>query len=218
MATDPILQERIYEALKADIRCGVFGPAHHFDLQRISDRHRASVTPVREALCRLVGEGLAEVARPRGFRVAALDGPMLRDLYHYMAALLVHVIAISPESALDAALTRTAADADTTSSVNLAAVFAALFANLAEASGNPEFYQAVSRSNDRLSAVRIAETIVIPDMRHELLALYRHPQTELRRRLSRQISAYYRRRIKLSDSIAASSHILKFLLSPTGPE
>jgi hypothetical protein len=208
MAPDPIVQERIYHALKSEIRSGVLGPDDHIDLQGISDRHRASVTPVREAVCRLIGEGLAAPQRHGGFRIVALDGAQLRDLYAFNAALLARSVAAASLDALIVACGAIVVPPEGATAVELAAATGDIFDSLSGASGSGELRRAVEACSDRLSAARITEDSVLRDVRGEILMFGHGPSHERRRSLSRRILHYHRRRIEQSDAIARDARTL----------
>ena len=54
------LSQRIYRELRRDLAGGEFGPGTRLGEERLAERYRASRTPVREALARLLSDGLIE--------------------------------------------------------------------------------------------------------------------------------------------------------------
>src|ERR1700761_6333320 len=100
MAPDPALHDQIYAALKLDLRSGMLLPGQHIDLQQFSERHRASVTPVREAVCRLIGEGLVQFQRYGGFRLIPLEEDELREAYYLNAMMIAAAIRLATDQAL----------------------------------------------------------------------------------------------------------------------
>jgi len=81
--SDPIDRTRLtpeaYEALKAEISSGALQPRERLYETVLAKRFKMSRTPVREALQRLVNEGLVE-AGPDGVCVAALSVKDIRSL------------------------------------------------------------------------------------------------------------------------------------------
>jgi DNA-binding GntR family transcriptional regulator len=73
------LTAKIYGALKVEITAGTLKSCERLYETVLAKRFRTSRTPVREALQRLVSEGLAE-ARPDGVCVAALSVQDVRSL------------------------------------------------------------------------------------------------------------------------------------------
>jgi DNA-binding GntR family transcriptional regulator len=63
--------ERVYASLWAAVMRGEFAPRQALKPQELADRHGVSLAVTREALLRLVGEGLAERMPNRGFAVPA---------------------------------------------------------------------------------------------------------------------------------------------------
>ena len=78
---------RLRERLRHDILTGVWRAGEHHTLAQLSTRHRVSLSPVREALLHLQGEGLVVIQQHRGAVVPLLDADLLGNLYDVRAAL-----------------------------------------------------------------------------------------------------------------------------------
>ena len=78
---------RLRERLRQDILTGVWRSGEHHTLAQLSARHRVSLSPVREALLHLQGEGLVVIQQHRGAVVPMLDAELLGSLYDVRAAL-----------------------------------------------------------------------------------------------------------------------------------
>ncbi|WP_250038265.1 GntR family transcriptional regulator [Paractinoplanes maris] len=63
--------ERVYASLRAAVLEGQFPPCQALKPQELATRHGVSLAVAREALLRLVGEGLADRLPKRGFAVPA---------------------------------------------------------------------------------------------------------------------------------------------------
>lgn len=72
---------RLREQLRRDILAGEWPSGEHRTLARIAERHGVSISPVREALLGLEGEGLVEMRQHRGAVVPLLDAKLVADLY-----------------------------------------------------------------------------------------------------------------------------------------
>ncbi len=59
--------------LRTEILNGVLEPGRRLGMAELTGRYGAGMSPVREALSRLVGEGLVQSEGQRGFRVAAMS-------------------------------------------------------------------------------------------------------------------------------------------------
>jgi DNA-binding GntR family transcriptional regulator len=71
----------VYRSLKQLIRDGSFQPGQRLREAEIADRLGVSRTPVREAMNRLISEGLLALHPMRGFAVAELDKQQVLELY-----------------------------------------------------------------------------------------------------------------------------------------
>ena len=78
---------RLREKLREDILSGHWPPGEHRTLAHLAERHGVSLSPVREALLGLEGEGLVEIRQHRGAVVPMLDAKLFDDLYDLRGAL-----------------------------------------------------------------------------------------------------------------------------------
>lgn len=69
-----------FERLHADILSGQLRPAERLRIQSLSERYDVGATAIREALSRLVTDGLVELEDQRGFCVAPVSREELLDL------------------------------------------------------------------------------------------------------------------------------------------
>ncbi|WP_347350706.1 GntR family transcriptional regulator [Intrasporangium sp.] len=67
------LRQQVAETLRALLITGRMRPGHVYSAPKLAAEFGVSATPVREAMLDLVGEGLVEVVRNKGFRVTELD-------------------------------------------------------------------------------------------------------------------------------------------------
>lgn len=154
--------ERSYAALKALLREGAYPPGHRLEANRIADEIGVSMTPVRDALNRLVGEQLVEASSGDGFHVPRLSEGDLRDLYEWHSAMIV--IAVQTARTLPDAEHVQAALASAT----LADATSAGFALLAEATPNSQLRAAILNAGDRLHPFRVLESSVLGPVLGEL--------------------------------------------------
>jgi DNA-binding GntR family transcriptional regulator len=78
---------RLRDRLRADILAGAWPPGAHRTLGALAAEHGVSMSPVREALLALEGEGLVEIRQHRGAVVPMLDAKLFQDLYDLRGAL-----------------------------------------------------------------------------------------------------------------------------------
>lgn len=192
--------ERSYQALKQMLREGRFLPGARLEANRLSADLGVSMTPVRDALHRLVGERLIEASSGEGFHVPQLSEADLRDLYEWNSALLV--IAIRTSNGADVHLPPVVEGAP-----DQAELTELLFSRIAQASPNRELLAALTSAGDRLHPFRVREPDVLAPMIGELEELGRRGSGQL---LS--VRRYHVRRIKAASALvrarsAGISHI-----------
>lgn len=187
--------DRVYLTLKEQLTSGRHAPGDHLEPSQLGAELNASITPVRDALHRLVGERMVEAPRNDGFRVPAPTEAELRDLYGWRRSLLELALRSSVPHA-PAASWRT----DEAGEVSLATE-ADLFRAVARRSGSPEHEAALDNLNDRLASLRVAEVRILGNTETELgilrAAWRRGDMSELRRGLV----AYHRRRQRAAPDI-----------------
>lgn len=184
--------DRVYPALKEQLMSGKFAPGDHLEPAAIGQELNSSITPVRDALHRLVGEKLVEVPRNDGFRVPSPTEAELRDLYRWNRELLEQALRRRPSGSGAAPFKPGQEDVAPGSAAAWTA--AHLFRHIAHLSGNPELEAAVENVSDRLAALRVVEARLFGDLADELAglcALLAGPDTGP---LRRAIAAYHRRR------------------------
>ncbi|MCA1196501.1 GntR family transcriptional regulator [Sphingomonas sp. R647] len=148
--------ERSYAALKTILREGRLAPGHRLEAVRLADEIGVSMTPVRDALNRLVGEQLVEASAGDGFHVPRYSEAELRNLYEWHAALVTLAIRTArtlpdPDDLAVVLATRSHAEA------------AAMgFELLANTTANRELRTAILNAGDRLHAFRRLEHIALP--------------------------------------------------------
>lgn len=188
--------ERVYLALKAAITSGEMRPGQHLEPRALAEDLAASITPVRDALHRLVGERLVETPRSDGFRVVLLNEAMLRDLYGWNARLLQSALSSRARSGTRASSASAGGTAAETK-------VADLFLRIARLSGSQELVRAVAGANERLNMFRIAEAEVIEDEAEELTELRRVLEAADLPQLRCMIAVYHRRRARLVPDLLA---------------
>lgn len=90
--------EGVYEALRHDIIFGQLSPSDKLKLDNLKSAYNASVATIREALNRLVTEGFVVTEGQRGFFVAPISGPELREIADLRILLECHALRLSFEA------------------------------------------------------------------------------------------------------------------------
>jgi DNA-binding GntR family transcriptional regulator len=184
--------DRVYVALKEQLVSGCFAPGEHLEPTVIGNDLNASITPVRDALHRLVGEKIVEAPRNDGFRVPAPTEAELRNLYRWNQELLE--LALRKRTGADDTRQRGLAVASHQSRHDASPTAAALFIEIARGSKNPELVAVAENLADRLGPLQGAEASLFEDLAEELAALRAAFTAEDKAALRREIAAYHRRR------------------------
>jgi DNA-binding GntR family transcriptional regulator len=204
-AADPVTQDRVYRALKGDYLSGQYQAGARLELQSIADRLRSSKTPVREAIHRLVGENLFEADPSGGFRVCLLSPIALIQLYQWNAHLLMSMTHLLKASSLVELLDRVTLPEAIDGRTQIAARTARLFGAIAEETGNGEAIAAVSRLNERLLCVRLAEITDLDESIRELRVMMNSAVADVHKTIRRRLEAYHERRIRHQRAMIAAS-------------
>jgi DNA-binding GntR family transcriptional regulator len=75
-----ILVDEIEASLRKNITSGVFTPSSPLRMEPLKERYDVGFSPIREALSRILADGLVELEPNRGFRVAPLTREDLLDI------------------------------------------------------------------------------------------------------------------------------------------
>ncbi|HEV7267570.1 MAG TPA: GntR family transcriptional regulator [Falsiroseomonas sp.] len=99
-----ILRDR----LRGEILSGGWVPGTHRTLGAIATTHGVSISPVREALLSLAGEGLVQMREHRGAVVPVLDAKLFDNLYDLRGALQALLARRAAERATEAQIAKMA--------------------------------------------------------------------------------------------------------------
>lgn len=153
--------ERSYQILKQRVIEGEFHAGQRLEAARLADQMHVSITPVRDVLNRLTGEGLVHAIAGGGFYMPIPDESSLRDLLEWNAFMAFHA-ARSGKARWPGA---------PPAPHNTAERSAMLFLCLVEGLANREFSAAVEAINDKLYAMRLLDEHIFNDTHMELEAL-----------------------------------------------
>lgn len=192
--------ERVYAAIKDQLRKGAFRPGERLEPAALSDQLNASVTPIRDALHRLTGERLVDAPRHEGFRVPLVSERMLRHLYAWHLDLLLLAIArrhwepVNGEGADGAPMPASASPLDRQN---------ALFLKLAAAGGNPEHLLALRTLIDRMEPYQRFEELLLDAVQAETDTIAAAIVAGDRKALRKSLLAYHRRRARIVPELIA---------------
>lgn len=197
-----VVFERVYLALKEELGSGRIAGGTPLEPAHLSQDLNASITPVRDALHRLVGEGLVEAPRSDGFRTPLVTEHGLRQLYRWHGTLL-DLATRAPPSSLSPA---SPAQTDGADLVLLRTEM--LFIAIGARAGNADHLAAIARAGERLRPVRRIELQIIADTGAELDGIAARLGAGQGAPLRQAIVRYHRRRERLAPDIVAALHAI----------
>jgi hypothetical protein len=185
---------RVYLALKARILSGEFVSGDRLDPALLARDLASSVTPVRDALHRLMGERIIESWEQAGFRIPLVTEAGLRELYGWSGELMALVTrmagrVVGSDLKKIGKPDRIGADA------------CAIFDTLAAASHNHEVRATVAMLNDRLAIVRRQETSLLKDD-DALEALGKSVMSHRWAEVRAGLLVYHRQRLRIVPELA----------------
>lgn len=156
-----LTSDEIYSTVKEMVSKYRFRPGERINEIDLARTLRVSRTPLREALNRLLADGLVRREPNRGFISPVLDAKQTLSLYEYRLFLEVTGATLACERAdaddlrrLADLLQRLEQDPDEAPAERLVDLDEAFHLALAEASHNPEFPRALSALNARIHFIR----------------------------------------------------------------
>lgn len=187
--------EPTYERLKRELLDGRWPQGTRLEAARIADDYSVSMTPVRDCLNRLTGEGLIVSVPGEGFRVPRMAEKELRDLLDLNLVLLRLALArsLQPRPSQQIIPERPAPPESIDD----------LFGRVASGADNAALTHVIGRISERLSAVRRTEERVVPEALQEfrnIRSLFMAGDPHLTRALKR----YHMRRIQRAGDLVAA--------------
>lgn len=208
MSSDAVTAERVHRDLKEMIKVGRFGSGRPLLLQTLADEFGVSISPVRDALNRLVGERIVEVQPGGGFASAGLPPETVLRLYSWHADIARVILKAMPTDQHLPAPPEFIIRGDASARQVADATFE-LFAAMAANSPNPEHLAAINGVGERLHLVRICEGALTRGG-DELLQLWNAISLEPNSTSRLALDRYNRRRIahveKLSTRVYSVVH------------
>lgn len=179
-------------AIRSQLRAGRFAQGQRLAITDLARELELSATPVREALCRLAGEGLVEERRGQGYYAWRLDAVDLVELYELQAIYLSSAVARPWVQSSACASERGSDPAARTEQV---------FAEIVRRGASLALTRANQLLADRLAAPRRVEALVLDGLAAEIDAIaFARQGCELQELLER----YHQRRIDQCSAIIAA--------------
>jgi len=196
--------EPTYDALRRRLLTGAWPSGQRLEAVRIADEFGVSITPVRDALNRLVGERLVHSAPGDGFHVPRFDETEFRTLLHWHHILLLAALRNRRGSFPQVEVPR--------GHDGIGERTALLFGAIAATVGNSELDWVMSNAAARLGSFRRCENAVFGNVEDELDAIEQLASSASRGTLRRAIDHYHRRR---TDHAAVITRLARDMSSAT---
>ena len=200
---DPPTHLELYEQVKALVLEEPVSRGQRIDLQRLADRYRVSITPIREVLFELMGQRLVSSHLAGGFQVVVPDAAALQDLYAWFGQQLLATIHLLPDPVMRRIVSPFATTIATLQQSDPGDLIARLALAIGQASGNAEVVDQIARGNERLFRARRGEAALFPDRTREFASIVKVNGFDVRNNVRRRLLAYHRRRVEQSAQIAA---------------
>ena len=203
MAPEALTADRLHRDIKGLIMRGHFTPGRPLTVQALADEFGTSISPVRDALNRLVGERLVEMQGGGGFAIPAITPRNTHDLYALHADLVRAAVknADGFDTMIGPPLELVEGIADARS---IALVTAEFFALVAGCSGNLEHFDAVTATGEGLGVRRLHEGGTIRQG-IELTALWNVTKSDNKSAIRSAMWQYHRRRLLRVDEISVAA-------------
>ncbi|CAM2887703.1 GntR family transcriptional regulator [Legionella steigerwaltii] len=95
MKTKQSKASSVLEKLRRDLVSGFFDPGQKLQMEHLKERYEVGYSPLREALSRLVSQGLVNLEDLCGFSVPSLSLEELYDLYAVRIQIETHALELS---------------------------------------------------------------------------------------------------------------------------
>lgn len=201
MSPEPVVAERAYILLKADIMAGRFPPGSMLIERALAAEYGVSVSPFRDGAQRLVGEHMLEIAFGGGYRLPDLTPDSLRDLYRWHSHLLRLVLKGNRLSEFGTARPHPQAEMNGQA---LAKAATDLFLSVAWACHDSEQARALKSATERLHMARLGEFRVLRNLTSELRSVEIATTSGQGSDRFEVLWAYHRRRIRRVERICES--------------
>jgi len=200
MSPESVTADRIQRELKLNIIDGRFPPGAVLGLQLIAGMFGTSISPVRDALNRLVGERIVELQPGGGFAVPIFDSRKAYNIYSWHADIAKAIVKVM--DSLDQIGSPPAFLGEGRSEpVAIAGATAEFFNALASCSPNPEHQVAIEILGERLHILRLHEGM-LSRQAEELGSLWKLARSGNRNATRVAMWHYHRKRLLRASEIS----------------
>ncbi|QNG48549.1 GntR family transcriptional regulator [Sphingobium yanoikuyae] len=203
MSPDALVADRVHREIKQRILAGKYASGTSLTVQSLADIFGTSISPVRDALNRLVGERLVEIQPAGGFMLPEITSARAYNLYSLHADLVRMVVKVM--AGIDTLEPPPSYLSDQTADgPAVAAATSQFFALLAGFSPNREHLGAIVQTGERLALLRLHEGSIA---KHggELAGLWNVTRSGNRNATRIAMWHYHRRRLLRVEGISIAT-------------
>jgi DNA-binding transcriptional MocR family regulator len=199
MSPEAVTAERVYHDIRSMILSAQLPMGRQIIVHALASELGVSISPVRDALNRLVGRGLVQSQTGGGFGVVGFTAASAAALYSWELDITRCILSVCNDfRRLESPVVDL--NHDRVSLMTIEKETLRFFTAFAECSPNPEHRNALSLACERLHPLRFHES-VLPLRDVELHALWQTTLNGHRRKTLTAMSKYHRRRISRIDTI-----------------
>ncbi|PZU64573.1 GntR family transcriptional regulator [Sphingobium sp.] len=203
MSPESVTADRIHRELKRNIVEGQFAPGGVLGLQNIARIFGTSISPVRDALNRLVGERIVELQPGGGFTVPIFDKRKAFHIYSWHAEVVRAVVKVMDRLDHLGSPPEMLSDTSLEAGV-IARATSEFFTALASCSPNPEHLVAIEGLGERLHILRLHEGM-LSRQAEELGSLWKLAGTGNRNATRVAMWHYHRKRLLRAGEICEAA-------------
>ena len=203
MSPEAITADRVYSDLKRRIVDGNWRPGSVLAISQIANHVGTSVTPVRDAVQRLVGEGFVAIMGTGGFCIPKVTRRVMSDLYSWHSD-LVRLAVRDAQDIAEIGPFPLLAERDKEKSVgHVVSLTEEMFCRLAACSPNANHLSAILSVNERLHIMRMHEPSPKRRLR-EIEAIWNALALGNKNSARATLWSYHRRRLLAVENIFQS--------------
>lgn len=196
------LAEQVYVDVKGEVCSGDILPGARVHIAEICARYCVSKSPVRDALHRLVGEGLLELRAHDGFYRPRLSQQSTGELFDWSETVLLLSLDMAEAKGSPVTANSSIEIDPNDNVVSIERIFEAI----AKLSGHSEHLRDIRSLNDRLRALRRVKPKTLIDREHELTELLDAWSSKDLGRLRTQIISYHAQRVAVLPSMVLAAY------------
>lgn len=203
MSPEAITADRVYSELKRQIVGGNWRPGSVLAISQIANHAGTSVTPVRDAVQRLVGEGFVAIIGAGGFSIPKVTRRAMSDLYSWHSD-LVRLAVRDAQDIAGIGPFPISAERDAERSIHyVVSLTEEMFCRLAACSPNANHSSAILSVNERLHIMRMHEPSPKRRLR-EIAAIWNALALGNKNSARTTLWSYHRRRLLAVENIFQS--------------